>query len=1329
MTTSPFRQPWLRKLTRVLGWLLLLGYFGFALIFITLRYAVLPQIDNYHDDIERMLSSSFNLQVKIASIEAEWQGLHPRLVLRGFRIHDRQDRPALALDNVAAEISWTSLLHLGLRLNRLEIVAPTLAMRRDPQGRIFIAGLQINAPQQENDFSAWLLAQQRVVVRDASITWQDELRGAPPLTLQHLNFHLQNNGRHHRFGLIADPPRMLASRLDIRGDLKGNDLDALETWQGDAYAELDYADLAVWRTWVDYPLDMPKGSGGMRLWLSFAEKQLTSLTADIALIDVKLRLAQDLPLLDLLYLNGRISGKRLPHGFEVGAKQLTLTTRDDIRIDPTDFQLRWSSAVERMPPRGELTANGLDLGALARLATYLPIDTEVRQRLVEAAPQGKLFDLAASWSNPFMSQAKQAQSGTQGITSYSLRTRFERLCMQAQGMLPSFDGLSGSIDGNDQGGSLSLTSQKAYVDLPKLFADPRIELDALNAQLKWKMRSVGDQGERIEVKLENATFENQDAAGSASGSYLSRTGEPGEIDLQAHLSRAAGGAVWRYMPLAVGHNVRDWLHSSILGGDSNDTSLRLKGDLKRFPFADGSGVFEVKGKFHGPSLLYAQSWPRIDQITGELEFVGKRMLIKASHGEIYGVALSDVKAEIADLESLDELIVITGNATGPTADFLRFIEASPVSEHIDHFTEDMTAVGNGQLHLKLALPLRRLAETKTDGNFQFTNNKLAIDADLPLLTEVNGRLQFSGDGLKAEKVRANLLGSPMTIDVKTVGNGTVLVNTEGNLSIPDLRKQFTHPLLDHLSGSSTWRGRVRVRKKNAEVMLESKLQGISSSLPEPFNKSASEILPLRFERKLLIEPPRTGVAPARHGKTKAPAVERLTSLAVPRDQIDATLGNVLAARIVRRHEGERAERTLWERAAVAVGETLVLPDKGLLLALSLKKTDVDFWRAMLADDSDVKTGGSPVAAGKLPKMATSIALKTRELIFLDHVINDLELKATTADRDGGWRADVKSREVNGELSWLNQGAGRLSGRLKQLAINDTPGSKSANRETAGNPLDRLPGLDIEAEQFFLRDKPYGRLKLIADNRDGNWEAKLDIENDDGKLSGEGKWRPSPTQPDTNLKFSLNVKSIEKLLARLGHPDTLRRGRASMEGAVSWNGTPFDIDYPSLDGTLKVEAANGQFNKLEPGVGRLLGILSLQSIPRRITLDFRDIFSQGMAFDSITGQINLSRGIMDTHDFRMNGPSAKILISGSVNLPQETQNLKVRVSPSLGESIAVGAMLAHPAAGAIAWLADKVLKNPIDQIFAYDYAVTGSWADPKVEKLSGPQPKIENAGKP
>jgi uncharacterized protein YhdP len=245
------------------------------------------------------------------------------------------------------------------------------------------------------------------------------------------------------------------------------------------------------------------------------------------------------------------------------------------------------------------------------------------------------------------------------------------------------------------------------------------------------------------------------------------------------------------------------------------------------------------------------------------------------------------------------------------------------------------------------------------------------------------------------------------------------------------------------------------------------------------------------------------------------------------------------------------------------------------------------------------------------------------------------------------------------------------------------------------------------------------VRVTGENRNDYWHSKIDLKNEDGTLEAAGRWRPSLTEPDTQIDFKLTAKSIEKLLNRIGYADAVKRGSANITASLSWNGAPYAIDYASLNGKLTLAASNGQFSQLEPGVGRLLGILSLQSLPRRITLDFRDIFSQGFAFDSIDGEFAITRGTMEIQPpkkLQINGPAAKVLMDGAINLGNETQNLHVRVQPAVGESVAVGAMLANPVVGAAVWAAQKLLNDPLGQAFAFDYQVSGSWGDPKVEKL-------------
>jgi uncharacterized protein YhdP len=311
--------------------------------------------------------------------------------------------------------------------------------------------------------------------------------------------------------------------------------------------------------------------------------------------------------------------------------------------------------------------------------------------------------------------------------------------------------------------------------------------------------------------------------------------------------------------------------------------------------------------------------------------------------------------------------------------------------------------------------------------------------------------------------------------------------------------------------------------------------------------------------------------------------------------------------------------------------------------------------------------------------------------------------------------NLESREAAGRVEWTGRGAGRLSARLARLDIPEGEAEVGETPDTA----EKLPAIDLVAERFLYHGKEIGELWAEAENTDGVWNARFDVKNEDGELEGRGRWKTAaPGAPAaTHLDFKLAARSIEGLLRRYGHPGVIRRGRATLEGGLTWAGSPTAFDYASLNGKLTLDATKGQFNKLEPGVGRLLGIVSLQSLPRRITLDFRDVFSEGFAFDSITGTVAVNRGVMKTEGFEIDGPAATVLMNGTVDLAHETQDLKVRVQPALGETVATGVLLVNPVMGAAAWVMNKIFGNPLDKAFAFDYAVTGSWADPKVERLA------------
>ncbi|MBX3670551.1 MAG: TIGR02099 family protein [Rhodocyclaceae bacterium] len=1239
-----------------------------SLAALTLRYVVLPRVDEHRADIAAAIGKSMGLRVEIDRIEASWHGLHPELDLYGFKIFDKTNRLALLLNSVHTQIAWSSFALADIRLYGLELRGVHLDLRRDPAGHIFVAGLEVGGADSSGGIADWVLAQKGVVVRNAALTWSDEMRGAPLLALTDLQFRLENRAGRHRFGLQAKLPDLFAAPVDVRGDFHGRGFAQLPEWKGGLYVALAGGNFDALRQWLDFPPALDAGKGDLRLWASVDARILKAATADVNLREFSVKAASDLPALKFTALTGRLAFKHAEAALDLDARRLYAAGTWG-RFGPTDVKVEVADIRDGVPGRGTIAASRVDLAAWSGLAAGLPLAPEVRAEIAQFQPRGVLDDLSSSW---------QRQDGKP--TNFTLKTAFKGLGMRAVGLVPGYSGLDGTVDANQAGGTLALDARKAGLDMPRVFEQSNLDLERLLMRLNWAAKDGG-----LQFNLSQAEFSNRDATGSASGHYFWRAGSKGSIDLQARLARADGASVWRYLPLVVSGEVREWLHQAIPHGRASDARLQLRGDLEKFPFRAGrDGVFRVSAKVDDVRLDYASGWPEIQNIQGSLLFEGERMLIAAQRARLLGAALNDVSAEIRDLEAAASVLLVKGRAAGPTAEFFRFIEHSPVSARIDHFTDDMQAAGNGSLKLALTLPLDKIEDSRVTGDFEFAGNRLTVDPALPVLTDAAGRVEFSEKALSIRGAQAKMLGMPLKLNVSTREDGAVNVNVEGSADIANLRRQLPDVApLQLFSGSTGWRAKFALRGKSADVTIDSNLVGISSRLPDPFGKQAADSLPLRVERSEFTDG-------ARRDARLQPSV---------RESWKLSLGRVAQAQMLRRRENQAL---IFERAAVGVGTAPELPEKGTAVSVVAQRVDLDAWRAL---QTGAASGNSAGGLG-----VSRVNLKAGAISGYGHELNDATLKLSR--RDNGWYGEVDSREALGNFLWREQDQGRFEARFKRLALNP---AKSADPGSKRDPVRELPGIDLEVENLQLRGRDLGSLQLLADNRNGEWLVeKFLLHQPDADFSGEGKWRP---QGATQVRFKLESGDVGKMLTRIGYADVVARGTAKLEGRLGWQGSPLQIDYPSLQGALRLDAANGQFAKINPGAGRLLGILSLQSLPRRITLDFRDIFSEGLAFDTIGGELDVARGIITTQDLSINAPAAKIAISGQADLGQETQNLLVRVQPALSSSVAVGALLAHPVAGVAAYLAQKVLRDPLDQIFAYQYSVTGAWSDPKVERIA------------
>ncbi len=1266
---------WLQTTARAIRALLIAAVVAFCLLLLAVRLVIFPRLENNRDGLIHLLERQIGQPVEIDSLATGWDGWNPRVELRGVRILEHgAGAPVLILPAMRLTVAWTSVYFLDLRFKELSIDQARLAIRRDVAGKLHVAGMTIDPGERTDDqrLAEWLFRQSRIVVHDAVIVWRDEMRDVAPLTLEHVEFRLENSFGHHRFGLTGVPPAALASPLDLRGDVTDVSLAEWGGASGRFYARLDYADVAAWRSWLPLPVPIKSGTGAIRLWFQLARGQARELVADLVLANVEARLADDLPELVLDRLEGRVGWRIDDNQRELFARQLAFAGRDGLRLDPTDLKLTLRGAAETMND-GRIEFDRLELTPLRRVSTALPLPAHMRDQLARLAPRGTLEQGKLEWNG----EAAAPQS-------FNASVRLVDVGFASLDWHPGVSGLSGSVEATNLGGALKLESHALTLELPRVFAEPLVFAHA-QGQLRWRRQHDG-----TTVAADKLVFANADVSGSASGEYGTTAEGPGTINGTAQLARLDARQAYRYVPLASSPAIRDRLRSLLVAGTASDTRIKLVGNLADFPFAEGKGgQFQASIKGQGVTLDYAHGWPLLSGMDAELRFDGARMTIDAHHAHAYTTELSMLKADIADWRLPNPVLRVEGEAPGPIADALRFIADSPVAGWIDHFTDRAEGTGSGILSFRLELPLGKPEGNQVVGEYAFANDRVKLAGDVPALAQLNGKLAFSNHEVHAPSLTAEIMGGPARVNIASA-DGRVRVDAQGTANLGVLRVEYpSQPLLARVSGMTDWQLGMQVASDASTWTLDSTLRGAAVDLPVPMAKGAADAAPLKVQRQA-IDAGHDALS-IRYGALGNLNLQRRLTPAGP--VIERALLALASA-------ADHAERPgLWVR-----GE--------------LRTLDLDGW---LVVKRELDAG-----AQALPLAGVDISVGTLDVF--GRQFTDLRIAASRGGDD--WQMDLRGRELAGTARWQAPAPGRLNGRIiarlqRLTAPSSSPPSMIAtpDKDGAAPAANPWPSVDIVAESFRHKDRDLGKLELIAQPSESDWRIEtLKLSSDDGSLTASGWWRSAGRAPRTELDTDLEVRDARRYLARFGMPDAVLGGHTHIRGKLQWSGSPQDFDYPTLNGTFSVETGSGQFLKLDPGFGKLLGVLSLQALKRRLTFDFQDLFGEGFAFDEITGDVRVQDGVMKSDNLKIVGPSARVAIAGETNLANETQKLRVRVQPTLSGTVSLGAaafLLANPilgaAVGAGTLLAQTAMKDPIEQMFANEYSVSGTWSDPLVER--------------
>lgn len=1333
-----------------LSWVLivlLIAYFAFCAAFLSLRYLVLPNVDAYQPEVERLASHFVNRPVSLAGIEASWHGLNPRLKLKNVVIHNDEGESALVLPEVNATLSWWSVLG-DLRLRALELQRPDLEIERDSEGHIFVGGLRVN-PNKPDDGRGldWLLAQHEIVIRHGELRWRDQLRAAPDLVLSDISFVLQNRWRTHRAALKATPPESLAAPIDLRiefthppfSQTRGD----FSQWVGEFYVNWQKTHLDAWKPYIDMPYQLTGGDGSVRAWVNFNRGSVVNVMADLALSHLSVRLEPALEPLKLIDLSGRIAAGEIVLGlkqkiFSYGASghQLTLTnfslrTEQGAVLPKTTVSHVYTAPSGGKPERHDLKITEMDLGALARFASHVPLPDDLRNALTDFAPQGQLRDFFASWDGDLP-----------GKGAYRMSGKFDNLAIRsavARESLPGFDSMSGDIDADQDGGRVKLHGEQVKLQTADWFTVPQMQLDDLSLEGSWSLREKN----RLTTRIDNLRFSQAGLTGTVNGTHTLplplNASRLGELDMKLQIPVVELNSVSRLLPAVMSIDTREWLSTGLLEGRGRDLALVIKGDLDKFPFeqkiaSDKSpGIFKLTAKIENGVISPAPKewsadrrhllWPKIDDIQGNLTMDRTRLQIHATSAKTAGVSLTEVNAVIPDYMITKPVLEVSGVALGPLQGMLAYVNATPVVSWIDGVTEEVKASGNARLGLKMQLPLISGATT-VQGNIRFPGNDVQMWRAWPGAQQVTGELNFTEQGFQLPAIQAVFLGGPVALSGGTQRDGMTQLRLEGSINTEAASRVLTTPevrrVMKKISGSTRYTANLRLRNQRPELTIESSLAGVGLDFPAPLQKSANEIWPLR----LTLQP-----LPASDGA------------GTQSEDIRISLGRTMNARYLRQRPNTR---TAWRMVRGAMGVNVIAPqpDSGLAIHLNLPALNADAWRTTITELTTETGSGSidnPFTAstsGPVQGVSTStdlsafvqpdaISLRVNQLTIFDRVLDNMVLGATR--QRSGWKFNIQSDEVVGQASWddpsSERGAGKITARLSSLKIERSTDAEVTELLSGKKSMAELPGLDIIADSFELRGMKLGRLELAATNAavmtpGREWRInKLAIVNPDATLRATGRWLLQANDGQSSLNYEMDINDAGHLLDRVGFDKAVKGGKGRMEGDLLWKGSPTAFDFPSLSGNVSLRINAGQFLKADPGVAKLLNVMSLQSLPRRLTLDFRDLFSEGFAFDSIVSTAAITRGVLKTDTFKMRGVNAVVLMDGTVDLNDETQNLNVVVVPEInagGASVIYG-LAVNPVIGLGSFLAQLFLRNPLSQALTQEYVVTGPWKDPVVKK--------------
>lgn len=1255
--------PWRRRFRRARRWLAfaIAAVLILSAIVVALANQVLPLLSAHPERVAAWLSARIGQPVAIEAVQARWSRSGPLLTVDGLRLGDAAD--AFEVAHADLQINAYSWILPGVSLTELRLRGLDLRLSRDAAGAWRLDGLN-RAPQAASPLQQLdRLGELRIEHARLRV---DDVTSGRSWDLPRIDARLSALGGRYRVGVRADGGDANAMRLvaDLDRELRG----------GQLYLE------GLAREWAPLlgdeavaGIDVLQAQGDVRAWVQIEDGALREARAELALAPLVLRGRMPID----------VDGRSFEARYGIDRVQGALRWQRDgehwradatgLEFDSGDSTLEVDGLSVQRDDAWTVRADALEISPLLSLWMLgEQASPGLRRWLFEASPRGRVERLQVRW-----------QSGQ----DFDVQATLAGLGWQPSGRVPAMQGLGGHVDGDASALRLQLAPGAWRVDVPGVFREsfvPQVNGDivAFRTHDAWRVETPG---------LHLVEPDNYQIA-IAGGIELQDDGSKPLLDLRADVGAAPITQAKRFWvinkmpPKAV-----QWLDEAFQQGRVTHGTALFRGDTDDWPFRGGEGRFEAQAEVADTRLLFRNDWPVGENIAGTATFVNNGLTFDV-RGTLTGNTIDYARGGIENLKDPILVIAAEGGGTGDT--LLRLLRRSPLQQKYATYLDGVSIGGEAQVDIDLHLPLeKKLGEPRIAGQVDLVRADLR-DTKWDLAFDgASGRVRFSEKGFAADELNVGFGGAISTLSI-AVGDYT---SNENQLAEASLRGRFAidallapreplHWLRPWLRGESEWTLELSVPRGDGtrpavqNLRVASDLVGTAINLPAPLRKSAEDGLGLVLDVGL----------PTSEGSIDL----HLGQLLRLRGRLGDADGFAGVAAF-----GDAPETPMPERGFVAVGQVPVLDAAG--------------W-------AGVALSGSAGGGAGLQRADVFAG----EIDVLDRAFSETRLRFDRGD--DALVFGLEGAALQGEVTVPLQDMATRGIEASFARLHWPSAAPGANAVPLQTDPSGIPPLHLAIEDMRFGEAKLGAARLDTyPTPEGLHVERLETQSPDMTLHASGDWTRIDGRERSNFRLDFSSHDLGAMLVALGFSELIDGGETAAKLQATWPGAPSAFDFERVDGRLEVTVGKGRVLEVEPGAGRLFGLLSLTEIPRRLALDFSDFFKSGLAFNQIAGSFVLDAGNAHTDDLRIDGPAATIDVRGRTGLKAKDYDQTMDVVPKATSVLpAIGALAAGPAGAAIGAVAQAVLKRPIGQMTRTVYRVTGSWAKPDIVVLEKDAPRVQ-----